>query len=130
MKRIVGTLKPARPVLTIQFIVTLLAVATSLIFFDAITAFSVGIGGGINIITTACFAGKVFSVGRGATAAQVSRAFYFGEVLKIALTVLLFSATFAWLDIKFLPLFLAYLATLLAYWLVLPLSIHAEKGTL
>lgn len=125
-----GALKPAQPILTIQLIVTLLAVAASLIFFDDKTAFSAGIGGGISIITTACFAGKVFSVGRGATAARVARAFYLGEAMKIALTVLLFGATFAWLEIAFLPLFLTYLATLLAYWLVLPLSLDAAKRTL
>lgn len=107
-------------IFAIQLLITLLAVGMGFIFFDVRAAYSAAIGGGISIITTAYFASRVFSVGPGSTAAQVARKFFIGEVVKIALTVILFIIALKGLNVSFLPLFLTYMATLLAYWLVLP----------
>lgn len=112
--------KETQKIFAIQLLITLFAVAVTLIFSDARSAYSAAIGGGISIITTAYFASKIFSAGPGSPAAQIARKFFVGEVVKLALTVILFVIALQWLNVAFLPLFLTYMATLLAYWLVLP----------
>lgn len=112
--------KEAQRIFAIQLLITLFAVAVALVFFGVRSAYSAGIGGGISIIATAYFASKVFSAGPGSSAAQIARKFFIGEVVKLALTVILFIIALTWLDVSFLPLFLTYMITLLAYWLVLP----------
>lgn len=114
--------KTIRKILTIQLIFTGLASAASL-FVDVKTSWSAAVGGGIGIVTTACFAFWVFSGGIGAPAKKIVRRFYVGEVVKLVLTGVLFGVAIIWLDVSFLPLLLTYTATLLAYWLVLPLSL-------
>lgn len=109
--------------LAIQLGVTLIAAAGSLVIADFKAAYSALIGGGINLLGTAYFALRVFSVKPGSTAKQMARAFYRGEVVKLLLTGLLFAGVFLWLEVSFLPLFLAYSATMLAFWLVLPFSL-------
>lgn len=86
-------------------------------------AISAGIGGLISALTTATFAFRVFATRPDAPLKKVVRAFYAGEVQKIALTALLFFAVIKWVDVSFLPLFLTYVASLLAYWIVLPFSL-------
>lgn len=117
-----GAKRTIKNIITIQFIVTLLAITLSLILVDMKAAYSAGVGGGISIIVTLYFANKVFSAGVGSPAASVARMFYIGEVIKIALTVILFSVAILWLNVSFLPLFFTYVATLLAFWLVLLLN--------
>lgn len=112
--------KETQRIFAIQLLITLFAVTVSLIFIDGRAAYSAGVGGGINIITTAYFASKVFSAGPGSSAAQIARKLFVGEIVKIGLTVILFVIALTWLNVAFLPLFLTYMVTLLAYWLVLP----------
>lgn len=81
------------------------------------------LGGGINMTTTLAFAWRVFTAGPGSTARQITRAFYVGEVIKLLLTVVLFTAVLLWLNVSLLPLFLTYAATMLAFWLVLLLAL-------
>ena len=83
-------------------------------------------GGGISIIVTAYFAGHVFSAGPGSSAAKVAKAFYVAEFVKLILTAALFSAVFLWFDVSFLPLFMTYIFTLLAYWLALPFTLDSS----
>ncbi len=87
-------------------------------------------GGGISIIVTAYFAGHVFSVGPGASAAKVAKVFYVAEFVKLILTAALFSVVFLWFDVLFLPLFLTYVFTLLAYWLALPFTLDSSVRVL
>ncbi|HXH04656.1 MAG TPA: ATP synthase subunit I [Candidatus Competibacteraceae bacterium] len=119
-----------RTVLVLQVAITMLAVALSFWLGGLYAAWSAAMGGGINIIVTAYFASRVFSVGPGASAARVARAFYVGEVVKLVLTALLFTLALVWLKAQFLPLILTYMATLLAYWLVLPLNLNTSVRTL
>jgi ATP synthase protein I len=114
----------------IQLLLTLLIAATSFAFGSFKTAYSALIGGGVSTLTTLYFASKVFSVQIGSPAAKVARAFYIGEVVKLLLTVVLLGGAFLWFDIAPLPLLLAYIAALMAYWLALPFTFDASVRTL
>jgi ATP synthase protein I len=127
---IMGAKQVTRTIIAIQLLVTLLIAAISLALSDYRAAYSAVIGGGISTLVTFYFASKVFSVRIGSPAAKVARAFYIGEVVKLLLTVLLLSATLLWLPIVPLPLLLAYIAALMAYWLALPFTFNASVRTL
>lgn len=113
----------------IQLLATLLTTIGAL-FAGFQAAWSAAVGGGIGIVTTACFAYWVFAPGVGVPAKRVLARFVVGEIVKILLTVALFAAAIVWLEAAFLPMLGAFAATLLAYWLVLPLSVNASVRTL
>jgi ATP synthase protein I len=92
-------------------------------------AYSSAVGGAISVITTFYFAVHVFSAGIGTSPDTVAKTFYFGEAVKIGLSILLFAIAILWLDVSFLPLMLTYIATLAAYWLALPFSIDTVGKT-
>ena len=104
---------------TIQVLITLLAAFSALALADFKAAYSALIGGGVNILATVVFALRVFSVKPGAPAKYMARAFYIGEAIKFLVVVGLFLAVLLWLDVSFLPLFLTYAMTMLAFWFVL-----------
>jgi len=110
--------------------ITLLAVAGCFAFANVNAAYSAAVGGGISVIVTASFAIQVFSGRANASAARIAKRFYVGEVIKLALTALLFFIAIVWLQVSYLPLFLTYAATLLAYWLVLPFTLDASVRSL
>ena len=59
-------------------------------------------------------------VSRNAPPERLLRVHVVAEAGKLALTFVLFAATFVWIrDVPVLPLFVAYVATLMAYWLAL-----------
>jgi ATP synthase protein I len=119
-----GALKAAKTILLIQIIITL--VITAACFFVSLkAAYSAVIGGGISIIATLYFANRVFSVKVGTPATKIANRFYTGEAVKLVLTALLFAISILWLNVSFLPLFLTYMATLLAFWLVLLFSLRS-----
>jgi ATP synthase protein I len=125
-----GAKQVTRKIIAIQLLVTLLIAAVSLVLSDFRAAYSAVVGGGISAIVTLYFASKVFSARIGSPAAKIARAFYIGEVVKLLLTVLLLSAALLWLHVSPLPLLLAYMAALMAYWLALPFTFHASVRTL
>lgn len=86
-------------------------------------------GGVIGMAGMLLFSHRLFAAAPGSTARQVLRAFYTGVVLKIALTVGLLAVAIALLELAFLPLLGGYAATLLAYWLVLPVMTRETTGT-
>ncbi len=114
-----GAAQTTRRVLAIQALITLVVATLGLAFADLRAAGSALLGGSINLIATGYFAYRVFAIGPGATAHQMAAAFYIGEAVKIALTAALFTVILVWLDVALLPLFLAYVATMLAFWLAL-----------
>ncbi|WP_240481067.1 ATP synthase subunit I [Ectothiorhodospira sp. BSL-9] len=83
------------------------------------TAWAALVGGLISFISTAYFAFRVFSGRRGRPAKTIVRSFYVGETQKIFLTVALFVVAIVWLEVEFLPMFLTYMAGLMAFWLAL-----------
>ena len=125
-----GAKQAVQKIAAIQLLVTLLIAVVSLILSDSRAAYSAIVGGGISAIVTLYFASKVFSARIGSPAAKIARTFYIGEVVKLLLTILLLSAAFFWLHVSPLPLLLAYMAALMAYWLALPFTFHASVRTL
>ena len=117
-------------IVLIQCTVTLLAAVTCVVSYDVKAAYSAAVGGGISIIATLYFARQVFSLPAGTSAASIAKRFYIGEASKLLLTAALFGVAIAWLPVSFPPLFLTYVATLLAYWLVLPFTLDAPVKTL
>jgi ATP synthase protein I len=128
--RAMGAKQVTRTITLIQLFVTLLISAASLAFSGAQAAYSALIGGGVSTLVTLYFASQVFSVHIGSPAAKIARAFYVGELVKLLLTVVLLSIALRWLDVSPLPLLLAYMAALMAYWLALPFTFDASVRTL
>jgi ATP synthase protein I len=125
-----GAKQVTRKITLIQLLVTLLAAMMALGFSGVQAAYSALVGGGISTLVTFYFASQVFSARIGASAPKIARAFVVGEVVKILLTVVLLSVAFLWLAVSPLPLLLAYMAALMAYWLVLPFTFDASVKTL
>ncbi len=125
-----GAKQVTRKIITIQLLVTLLAAAASFAFNSLQAAYSALVGGGISTVATLYFASTVFSIRIGSPAAKIARAFYMGEVVKMLLTVILLSVALLWFDVSPLPLLLAYMAALMAYWLALPFTYDASVRTL
>ena len=117
-----GARKTVVVILVLQIVVTLAVAIASLAVVDVRAGYSALIGGGINVFATLYYARVVFSAGPGATAARVARAFYLGEVAKIVLTIVLFVFVLSSVNVAPLQLFIAYAASMLAFWLALPLA--------
>ena len=128
--RAMGAKQVTRRITVVQLLLTLLIAAASFVFGGFKIAYSALIGGGISILVTLYFASKVFSVRVGSPAAKIARAFYVGEVIKLLLTVVLLSGALLCFDVSPLPLLLAYMAALMAYWLALPFTFDASVRTL
>lgn len=125
-----GAKQVTRKITLVQLLVTLVIASVAFVFGNLHAAYSSVVGGGISTLATLYFASKVFSVRIGSPAAQVARAFYVGEVVKILLTIVLLSAALLWFEASPLPLLLAYMAALMAYWLALPFTFDASVRTL
>ncbi len=100
-------------------LITLIVATLAMAMADSRAAGSALLGGSVNLIATGYFAFRVFALEQGSTAHQIATAFYIGEAIKIVLTGALFTVILVWLDVALLPLFLAYAATMLAFWLAL-----------
>jgi len=114
-----GAKRATKRIVVIQATITLLAAVACLVLVNVKAAYSAVVGGGISIIATLYFARQVFSLPVGTPPEKIATRFYLGEALKIGLTVVMFSIAIVGLRVSFLPLFLTYAATLMAYWLVL-----------
>lgn len=110
-----------------QLGITALASLLALWFGDARAARSAALGGGISVVATAYFAWRVFAFSENQSLDKVVRAFYVGEVSKILITVVLFYVVITWVDVAHLPLFLTYIATLLAYWMIMPFTLTETR---
>ena len=128
--RAMGAEQVTRTILLIQLLITLWGALVAFACSGAQAAYSALIGGGVSTLVTLYFASQVFSVRIGAPAAKIARAFYLGEVVKLLLTVVLLTIALLWLDVSPLPLLLAYMAALMAYWLALPFTFDASVRTL
>jgi ATP synthase protein I len=113
----------------IQLLVTLLVAACFLVSEGARAACSALEGGGVGTLAGFYFARQVLSVRIGSPAAKIAQSLYVGEIVKLLLTVALLSIAFRWLDVSPLPLLLAYIAALIAYWLALPFTFNASVRT-
>lgn len=97
----------------------LLLLSAGLLWLDAVTAYSVLLGGLISIAPNGYFARQVFRY-RGARAARhIARGFYLGESGKFLLTATAFAIVFALVrPLDMAALWAAYAAATLGHWLV------------
>lgn len=108
-----------RMILVIQFTITAAAFLLLSVVATPYAAWSAAAGGGISLVTTVFFRWRVFAGGEGRSAQAIVNSFYAGEMQKLCLTVGLFLIVIVGLRVSFLPMFLTYMITLLAFWIVL-----------
>lgn len=70
----------------------------------------------IAVLPNFVFATLAFSHAGASNSAKVIKSFYWGEAMKLLLTVVLFSLVFNSINIAFMPLFICYLLALLVHW--------------
>ena len=106
-------------VLGLQLLVVCSVTLVLLLVSGLMAAKSAAVGGAIALIPGAFYAWRLIGT-RNATPDRMLRAHFVAEAGKLALTFLLFAATFVWMkDVSAIPLFAAYIAALMAYWLAL-----------
>lgn len=114
--------KLVRRLLQLQLLTVLAAFAVAWAIGGMNTALSALAGGLVAFLPNAVFA--VLSGRRkpGKSAQQVVKTFYFGESVKLVLTVALFAAAFHLPGMQPLPLFVAFAAVMAMFWFSLLLS--------
>ncbi|WP_025822763.1 ATP synthase subunit I [Shewanella marina] len=91
----------------------------SIIFFavwGAQYAISALAGMTIAVLPNFVFATLAFSHSGASSAGKVLTSFYWGEAVKMLLTIVLFSLVFIYLKVVFMPLFVTYTLALIAHW--------------
>ncbi|MFQ6372520.1 ATP synthase subunit I [Shewanella sp. YIC-542] len=73
-------------------------------------------GAVIAVVPNFVFATLAFSHSGASAAAKVLKGFYWGEAVKLLLTIALFSMAFILLKTAFMPLFVCYLLGLIVHW--------------
>jgi ATP synthase protein I len=109
----------AYKIVVAQFLITIVIAAIVLIAAGVTPAYSALSGGMISVVASLYLAGRLFSQEGIAPAAKVLRAFYFGEALKILLTIGLFVFVILVFQVDVLYAVMAYMATLPVYWFAL-----------
>jgi ATP synthase protein I len=102
-----------------QAATTVVLAAICLIGLDARAAISAMLGGGISVAASFAMVLFMFRGAPGTDAKRIVRGAYQGEGAKLALTIVLFVAVLKTYEVAALPFFVAYAATLLAYWIAL-----------
>jgi ATP synthase protein I len=112
----------ARRIITAQVVVTALLAATFLVLDGTDSAAAALVGGLINVVANLYFARRLYGGARGRrikSAIETVLGFYVGEVVKLFITLALFALALGVFKLSFLPLFGAFVATLLVFWLAL-----------
>ena len=112
-----------------QVVVTVVAAAICFAVWGRMAGISALVGGGISAASSAVLAIIGFSAPVGAAAERVARAFYVGEAMKLAVTVVLFVVVFVTMKVSFAALFGTYIATLFVYWIALANALPPLAGT-
>ena len=118
----IGLYKLVKRVLQLQMLIIALVAGIAWAAGSSQSAVSALLGGLVGFLPNLVFA---FLFGRrdpGRTANQVVKAFYLGEVVKLALTALLFVIVFHLPGISGLPVFIAFAAVMAVFWFSLLLS--------
>jgi ATP synthase protein I len=102
-----------------QVLITLVIAGLFLIWSDARAAMSALMGGGIGVAAGLAMVGFMFRAVPGDDPRGLMRNVYKGEAAKLGVTVLLFVVALKYLKLAALPLFVAYIATLLMHWVAL-----------
>ncbi|MBL8201001.1 MAG: ATP synthase subunit I [Chromatiales bacterium] len=99
--------------------ITLVVAAGASMFGGPVAAWSALLGGGIGIVAGLYQAMRMFRVSAAEDPARFYRGVWISEVVKILLTVALFSFAIRILRPQFAPLIVGYAATFIAYWVAL-----------
>ncbi|MGY5540073.1 F0F1 ATP synthase subunit I [Vibrio brasiliensis] len=102
----------AKQLLMIQLSAVTLLAAGMAVAVNAEWGLSALIGGGIFVIANAVFALCAFMFSGARAAKRIAVSFYTGEVLKILITVVLFTVAYMYMQVELVPLKLTYLLAL------------------
>ena len=114
-----GARRAAMKLVLAQFAATLIIAVSFSIGSGAPAGASALIGGGIGAAASLAMAMIMFRSSSGAYPQRILRNAYRGELVKLALTVVLIVAALKWVDLAVLPFFVAYAATFVVYWVAL-----------
>jgi ATP synthase protein I len=112
-------------IVAIQLLFVLVIVGILLLFTSLHVGTSALLGGLISVFANFLFARKAFSCTGAQQSHNILKAFYFGEVQKIIITVLAFYIVIKYLNVVFLALFLMYISAQFCFWLA-PLLIDIK----
>lgn len=108
-----------RRIILIQLAVTIAMALLILMYLNVIAAASAFAGGAVGFITSLVYAKKMFAP-LGSEPKAIIMAHYRAEAYKLVFTILLFSLVFTqFKEVHVLPLFVAYIASLMVYWVAL-----------
>ncbi|EGA65866.1 F0F1 ATP synthase subunit I [Vibrio brasiliensis] len=102
----------AKQLLMIQLSAVTLLAAGMAVAVNAEWGLSALIGGGIFVIANTVFALCAFMFSGARAAKRIAASFYTGEVLKILITVVLFTVAYMYMQVELVPLKLTYLLAL------------------
>ncbi len=102
-----------------QAAVTLAAAVVGWALAGAHVGFSAALGGSIGTVASLGMALLAFGGKSAASAARILGAFYAGEIVKVALAIVAFVLVLKLAGAAPLPMFAAYMATFVVYWIVL-----------
>ena len=80
------------------------------------SAISAVLGGIVAILPSALFARKLFQYQGARAARKIVRSFYFGEALKLLLSMALFTLVFVFYEVKPLAFFVTYIVVVISIW--------------
>ena len=109
-----------------QVTVTALAALLSWIMADSRAALSAGLGGGVSTAATLAFVLVGFRRSAASNPLRMLVAFVAGEAMKVVVVVVLLVLVLRSIRIAPLPMFGAYAATFLVYWVVLAFGLPAR----
>ena len=112
-----------------QVAITVVAAIICFAVWGRIAGVSALVGGGISVLASAAMVLIGFASPAGSDPERVARAFYVGEGVKLALTVVLFVVVFLTMKVSFAALFGTYIATLFIYWIALANALPPLAGT-
>ena len=111
-----------------QAVITVLAAILCFAVWGRNAGLSALAGGGISAIASAVLAYFAFRSPADAAPEAIARAFYVGEGLKLAVTVVLFVVVMLTMTVSFAALFGTYIATLFMYWVALANALPSLSG--
>ena len=112
-----------------QVSVTVVAAIICFAVWGRTSGLSALVGGGISVAASAVLALFGFGSPAGSSPERVVRAFYVGEGMKLAVTVVLFALVFVTMKPAFVALFATYIATLFVYWIALANALPPLSGS-
>lgn len=105
-----------RRIVAAQFAVAAALGCVWWVTIDFRSGYSALLGGLAAALPSLYFARRVLAPAPGRPAGDILQAFYWGEVGKLGLTILIFAAAFGGLNAAFAPLFITFIVTLAVYW--------------